>query len=68
VPCAVSPIAYRKATIGLADEVLFLADGRIADRGTHEELLGRNRAYAELVNAYEQVDADAPVGVEAGHE
>jgi ATP-binding cassette subfamily B protein len=61
-------IAYRKATIGLADEVLFLADGRIADRGTHEELLGRNRAYAELVNAYEQVDADAPVGVEAGHE
>lgn len=46
-------IAYRKATIGLADEVLFLADGRIADRGTHAELLSRNPAYAELVNAYE---------------
>jgi ABC-type multidrug transport system fused ATPase/permease subunit len=26
-------IAYRKATIALADEVLFLADGRIADQG-----------------------------------
>lgn len=48
-------IAYRKATIGLADEVLFLADGRIADRGSHHELLVRNPAYARLVNAYEEV-------------
>jgi len=46
-------IAYRKATIDLADEVLFLDDGRIADRGTHQELLGRNAAYSRLVNAYE---------------
>ena len=46
-------VASRKATIALADEVLFLADGRIADRGTHDELLGRNEAYARLVNAYE---------------
>jgi ABC-type multidrug transport system fused ATPase/permease subunit len=48
-------IAYRKATIGLADEVLFLAGGRIADRGTHADLLARNPAYARLVNAYEEV-------------
>jgi ATP-binding cassette, subfamily B, bacterial len=48
-------IAYRKATIALADDVLFLADGRIADRGTHADLLARNPAYARLVNAYEQV-------------
>jgi ABC-type multidrug transport system fused ATPase/permease subunit len=46
-------IAYRKATIALADEVLFLDAGRIVDRGTHQELLGRNPAYATLVNAYE---------------
>jgi ATP-binding cassette subfamily B protein len=46
-------IAYRKATIGLADEVLFLDDGHIADRGTHQELLARNPAYSRLVNAYE---------------
>ncbi|WP_238997761.1 ABC transporter ATP-binding protein [Nocardioides limicola] len=46
-------VAYRKATIGLADEVLFLDDGRIVDRGTHADLLTRNPAYAELVNAYE---------------
>jgi ATP-binding cassette, subfamily B, bacterial len=47
-------VAYRKATIALADEVVHLEDGRIADRGTHAELLARSPAYAHLVNAYEQ--------------
>lgn len=47
-------VAYRKATIGLADEVLHLEGGVIADRGTHAELLDRSPAYARLVNAYEQ--------------
>ncbi len=46
-------VAYRKATIALADEVVFLDDGRVADRGTHAELLQRNTDYARLVNAYE---------------
>lgn len=46
-------VAYRKATIALADEVVHLADGVVADRGTHEELLERSPAYARLVNAYE---------------
>ncbi len=45
-------IAYRKATIALADEVLFLHGGRVVDRGTHQQLLERNPAYATLVNAY----------------
>jgi ABC-type multidrug transport system fused ATPase/permease subunit len=52
-------VAYRKATIALADEVVFLADGRVADRGTHDELLARNEAYARLVNAYEAPEVDA---------
>jgi ATP-binding cassette subfamily B protein len=46
-------VAYRKATIGLADEVVFLRDGVVADQGTHRDLLRRNPAYADLVNAYE---------------
>ena len=52
-------VAYRKATIGLADEVLHLEDGRIADHGTHAELLGRSPAYARLVNAYEHDEVSA---------
>ena len=49
-------VAYRKATIALADEVVFLAHGRIVDQGPHRVLLARNPAYADLVNAYEQAD------------
>jgi len=47
-------VAYRKATIALADVVVFLADGRVADQGSHAELIARNDDYADLVNAYEQ--------------
>ncbi|HMU36767.1 MAG TPA: ATP-binding cassette domain-containing protein, partial [Marmoricola sp.] len=53
-------IAYRKATIALADEVAFLVDGQIVDQGPHTELLTRNTAYARLVNAYEQDLEDHP--------
>ena len=55
-------VAYRKATIGLADEVLYLSDGAIVDRGPHEELVARNPDYARLVNAYE---AEHPLEEEA---
>lgn len=51
-------VAYRKATIALADEVVHLEDGRILDRGTHAELLRRSPGYAHLVNAYEHVPAE----------
>ena len=47
-------VAYRKATIALADEVLFLDDGAIADRGSHAELVARSAAYRDLVDAYDQ--------------
>ena len=52
-------VAYRKATIGLADEVVYLTDGHVSDRGTHTELLARSAGYADLVNAYEQDRAEA---------
>ena len=55
-------VAYRKATIGLADEVVFVAGGRVVDQGPHRELLARNPEYADLVNAYEV----EPPGEQAG--
>jgi ATP-binding cassette subfamily B protein len=45
-------VAARPSTIALADEVVHLVAGRVADRGTHTELLARSPAYAQLVEAY----------------
>ncbi|NRQ30407.1 ABC transporter ATP-binding protein [Nonomuraea sp. NN258] len=41
-------IAHRLSTIREADEILVVHDGRIAERGSHEELLERGGLYAEL--------------------
>ena len=41
-------IAHRLSTIALADEVVVLEDGRVAARGTHEELLERSALYREI--------------------
>ena len=58
-------VAYRKATIALADEVVYLRGGRVADQGTHTELLARSPGYAHLVNAYEH-EHDAPLAAGEG--
>jgi ABC-type multidrug transport system fused ATPase/permease subunit len=50
-------VAYRKSTIALADEVVYVADGRVADQAPHAELLARRPDYARLVNAYEAESA-----------
>jgi ATP-binding cassette subfamily B protein len=41
-------IAHRLSTIALADEIVVLDDGRIAARGTHDELLGTSQVYREI--------------------
>ncbi|WP_378790215.1 ABC transporter ATP-binding protein [Nonomuraea fastidiosa] len=51
-------VAYRMATISLADEVVYLDHGRVVDRGTHEELIGRCEGYRNLVTAYEREEAE----------
>lgn len=45
-------VAYRTSTIVLADWVVHVEGGRVADVGRHEELLARDPGYAEIVTAY----------------
>ena len=42
-------IAHRLSTIALADEIVVLEHGRIAERGSHDELLERSALYQEIV-------------------
>ncbi len=51
-------VAYRRATIALADEVVFVDEGRVLDRGSHEELLERCAGYRDLVTAYERAEVE----------
>jgi len=51
-------VAYRRATIALADEVVYMEHGRVLAHGTHEELLSTVEGYRNLVTAYERADAE----------
>ena len=49
-------VAYRQATIALADEVVWFEHGRAVARGSHGYLLGEVPGYADLVRAYSQAE------------
>jgi ABC-type multidrug transport system fused ATPase/permease subunit len=42
-------IAHRLSTIALANDIVVLEDGRLVDRGSHDELLERSDLYREIV-------------------
>ncbi len=52
-------VAYRRSSIVLADEVIYIEDGRIMDRGTHEALYRSLPAYRRLIDAYDQMEEPA---------
>lgn len=41
-------ISHRFSSVRMADRILVLADGRVEDQGTHDELMARAGRYAEL--------------------
>jgi ABC-type multidrug transport system fused ATPase/permease subunit len=58
LPATVVVVAYRRATIALADEVVYVEHGRVLARGTHGELLAGSAGYRNLLTAYERDAAE----------
>jgi ATP-binding cassette subfamily B protein len=50
-------IAHRLSTIVAADEIIVLDQGRIAERGTHGELLAHGGLYASMWNRQREAEA-----------
>lgn len=51
-------VAYRMATIQLADHIVYVEQGEVVDQGTHQELMGSCEGYGDLVNAYAREAAE----------
>ena len=49
-------IAHRLATIEQADQILVVEDGKIAERGTHQELIRQNGVYKRFTEIREQAE------------
>jgi ATP-binding cassette subfamily B protein len=59
-------IAHRLSTIVDADQILVMDQGRIIERGTHWELLGRGGAYAQMWALQQREEAKRQAAEETG--
>ncbi|MEV0633410.1 ABC transporter ATP-binding protein [Streptomyces sp. NPDC050619] len=56
-------VAHRLTTAARADRVVLMADGRVAEDGTHEELLARGGRYTQLWRSFVgAAEPEEPVG------
>ena len=54
-------IAHRLSSLMHADQILFIEDGKIVERGTHLELLTRRGRYRALYDLQVRPESDAPL-------
>jgi ATP-binding cassette subfamily B protein len=59
-------IAHRPATIALADRVVLLEGGRVAEQGTHQELLDRSSLYRTVLAQAGGSVPRSPLGMPSG--
>lgn len=45
----------RLSTVQSADQIVVMQNGRIAEKGTHNELLARKGCYSELMSSQEMI-------------
>ncbi|MGH3470653.1 MAG: ABC transporter transmembrane domain-containing protein, partial [Nocardioidaceae bacterium] len=50
-------VAHRRSTLHLADRIVVLANGAVADQGTHEQLMGRSALYRSLLSGLDEGEA-----------